>query len=607
MKTWIYSDTLDDYRLDQQQDNAPDGAVTTFTYYDVEGFPDRVKTETTTGEDGLGNTLANSSMAVFDSDGNDRVVRQISTGPKAAAQQACGDPPQPGCVTSYTEYDLFGRVTKQVENYQGTDPEPRVSEFVYNAFDDRILSAEQITSGATPTYLVRASVYNNLGQLEHAYACEYTGDLALFGDLQNPARQIFRQTSFQYHSLSGATTVESTVLSDVVPFSFSEVPTTTADVVNNYDSTGTWLTSVTRPADSEQVPAVVTTVFKYDTQGRRRLTISHEGVVSETIYDGRGLASQSITKDDETSPTITLALTRHYNPDGQAERIDHPDGSFTANGFDPHGRADTEKRCDTADCSGSLTIITTNEYDDSGNVTRQYTPGVLDTVTEYDDFDRAFRVRRRATIDTDDDDESDGVADEVTLTQYNAVGFVESTAGKRDSLPGQLTDGVDQITSFVYDNLGAVTRTTRQNLDAGGIRKDEVTESQYDEAGRKTAELVCIDDGADPCATVQRTDVKYDALGRLKSIIDPVGHYVEQHFDARGKLIHRIIFEDNSGDRDGAGGVPKRQERWVYDEGGRLKAIILMADASVDPVARESWRSAAGFAGCAAASPRQPD
>jgi len=530
---YSYLAEIGDYRLVSTTE--PGGAVIDFAYDSAN--PHRLQSETRSAPGGLPGSSGHGApfVTTYEYDASGRVWREYRNGPNGAL-----------IATTYA-YDALGRMTAQTES-AGTLS--RTSEYLYNAFGEMILSRD-------PSQLVRVSLYDVDGQLEEEYACAYAGDLASFDRVNPPADSLFDQTKYEYHLVSGRVTHEKTAIVDVAPF--SRDPGVFADRVNAYDSTGRWLLAATEPGLG------VGTEYFYDHQGRVTSVMSPEGVVSTTAYDGRGQASGRIigtlTQDE-------LYTETKYTADGQVEQVINPDLSQVRYAYDEFGRRTSTERTSTA--GGVPGLFSYTKYDDASRITREYTPGISDTVYDLDDYGRNWRTRRRAAMDTNDDDASDGVADEVLLSGYDVAGNIEISVSKLSSDPNTWTEGVDQVTNYAYTDLNDAEAVTLVNA---GI--NEVIRYEYDAAGRRTAEVVAPTGAGD---LNLRTQFTLDTAGRSIKVVDPEGQYFEQVYDSRGNSVRRTSYEDADG--DGVGGTPRMQERSEYDVTGRMLRQMVMADAA---------------------------
>ena len=562
-----------DYRLASTTE--PGGAVVTYTYDEL-AHPARVLRMTRNGNSVLTGNQATATTFTYDN-GSGRLTYETAD---------YGAAPNLTTVRTAFSYDGYGRLTAQTRNVDGATADQRVTEYRYNAFDEQTIAARRLTASPSPTYSVEARVYDDLGRVGHEYSALHAGSLSTFGDPATAGRLVLRHQLFEYNEQTGQLERDRVVRTDTIPFPFhlTESATATSDTVTTYDGLGQWVLSVARPG-------LAATQYRYDDQGRRTMTISATGVATRAVYSGRGLVEQSIVQNSPLSPTEWLTTTTSYAPDGHEEVVSEPSGAHTVYGYDAFGRRTEQFRCDALDCAGAIKYETHSEYDNSGNVVRTYVvdgslgataPNVSDTVTDYDQFDRAYRVRRRAAMGINDD-----TKDEVTLTEFNAMGMAHRIAHKANIDAATMVETVDAVTIHDYNELGELKTITRVNVDGLGQRVEEKEQRGYDVAGRLAYEERCSAayvNGECPGSGKLRKDHSYDALDRLDTVIDEEGHYVKNAYDSRGNLIRRTQFEEtNAGERDGAGGLALGQARWYYDAAGRLVKTAIMSDPAADP------------------------
>ncbi|MCZ6653629.1 MAG: thrombospondin type 3 repeat-containing protein [Planctomycetota bacterium] len=551
---------LADYRLTQIIE--PTGKTTSYTYFDPT-YPERLwKQIVDTPAGGLGNVdcaaTPNQCETVFGYDISGRASDETRPGPN-------------GPVTTHFDYDTYGRLTTQIEDQGGLN---RNTEFVYNAFDEQMLSR-----AASPADLVRATVYDSDGQVEHEYTCEYALALSNFTDSGAPPQECidttFEHTIFAYHDTSGGVISQKMPLLEA-PFALdisgAYAGSQLAETTTTYDATGVWRLEATQWHDPGQPLPPPPTEFEYDYQGRVIKTTSPGGelggitgahVINKTVYDGRGLVKDRIVAD--TNNTDFLITTTTYTPDGQVDLVANPNGTYTKHEHDAFGRLTKQRRCDAPLCDGTYNIETIFDYDDAGQLKRQYIEGISDTATTYDNWGRPYMVRRRKVVTAPPPlgQGQNDADDQITLTEYDAAGNVFKTANKLGPTDDQIQIGTDQVTEYSYTNLSKVYRVTQHNL-----TDTELTEFIYDPAGRQTSQTV----DPTPGGLNITTGFDYDAAGRVTTTTDPLGHYVESVFDSRGNRIRSVSFNSTP--------IKKAQERWKYDAAGRLEESARLAIAN---------------------------
>ena len=541
-ENYEYNAAYGDYRLTQTIE--PTGKIFDYAYYDPD-HPEQLYTETHSDPDGDGPLTAVTITHQYDDAG--RVTHDARPGPN-------------GDVTAFYSYDGYGRLTSSVDDYGGLN---RTTEYVYDAFDQQVLTRN-------PDGLVRGAIYDDSGRLESEYACDHPYPDPLFQDVTAPpAGSLLSFSTYAYHSAAGRLELQGIALVDEVPFALDPL-NPTCDIAyteHSLDTTGTWLLGTSLPYTGT---ASGWTWYGHDYQGRVIQVESPGGVYNVTVYDGRGLAKERTTTDNPTNPgaEATLTTTTQYNPDGQVELVGYPNGTAMEYGYDSWGRMNSEKRHGT---SGDIQRFYVR--DEAGLVTRRHGDGVEDVVTDYDDWGRPWRVRRRATYGVDGNDDSNGMADLIMLTEYNVIGSVGRTAVKGpEGDPSMIEEGTDQITQYTHDNVGRVVETARVNVDDEQTVFYETTQDVYDDLNRVRYEIV---DPGDLNITVAYL---LDAAGRVLRVTDPVdpgdtaGYYRTQLYDSRGNLVRRVAYEPSDPDD-----VSIAQERSVYNVRNQLKRSARMA------------------------------
>ncbi len=283
-QAYTYNVATGDYRLVLTIE--PTGRTTGYTYDDPTN-PDRLLSETLSDPGGI--SVVGPTTVTYLYDNRGLITQETRPGPN-------------GDVNTQFGYDYSGRLISRTEDYAGSNPPPRTTEYRYNAFDEQILSR-------TPTDLVHATLYDGDARRTDQYSCEYPGDLNTF-DPSAPPVGVLQHTKYEYHAVSGQVTAQHVALSNVVPFTLDLTGSAMlfADSTVDYDSTGVWELRSFRPGIGQP------TAYTYDYSGRVGETTSPQGVRNSTIYDGRGLVAQRIV-GDPTGDNLTTVT--HYNEDSQ--------------------------------------------------------------------------------------------------------------------------------------------------------------------------------------------------------------------------------------------------------------------------------------------------
>jgi RHS repeat-associated protein len=251
----------------------------------------------------------------------------------------------------------------------------------------------------------------------------------------------------------------------------------------------------------------------YDRQNRAVKSIDPRGNVSETVYDKRGLTIESRSPDGTRTRTFYDANGRvEYATDpfvlGQADPIR---GTHTV--YDDLGRVKATERVTglvigvttagghstaTLDNKGTLVSSSETYFDAAGRVdhTIQFANSPTAKANTQYEYDKAGRQTAVVTYL----DATFTVANSTrTETRYDAAGRTIAQI-----------DAAKVATTFRYDGDGRGTKTT--------FADGAYVETKYDGQGRKIAETVLADLTT---GKTQATEFKYDALGRLTSVLQP--------------------------------------------------------------------------------------
>ncbi len=479
-------------------------------------------------------------------------------------------------MTTAFEYDAFGRLSKTIENATGLANEQTETRFIYNGFDDLVLSGRALEPGSEPKrQYVQATVYYRAGTVQSELSCEWDGTLSISAfDVTFPPCQLYQQKDYRYDSVHGKLIEESDIYGDQAPFDFYFFTSIAPRRLTHhlYDDTGQWKLATGVEAVSPPSAPVGDSFdwFEYDVQGRVRRTrhgklASGFRPVSEITFNGRGLPATQIQTGEFTSQK--LITTTLYNADGLVTSIGQADGSFVVFEYDEFGRLAFQKRCDAIDCSGAFTIVSSQAYDAASRVTQTSVSGVSLTQTDYDNFDRPFRVRRRSNLAAPDDS-----VDAITLTHYNQDSSVARVARKIGSDPSLIDENVDLVSINTYDDRGRLLQVRTTNDDY-----DEIVDYTYGFSGQRDSTRRRLADLPDD-ATDLISRQTFNALGQRIQSIDAEGHYTSNLLDGFGRRVRSLTYED--GDGDGVGGSVMRQQRFAYFHHGGLASMGTKSDAS---------------------------
>ncbi|MFB8794878.1 MAG: colicin D domain-containing protein [Microcoleus sp.] len=320
------------------------------------------------------------------------------------------------------------------------------------------------------------------------------------------------------------------------------------------------------------------TRFEYEDEDRPHFLtevidpLGRSGV--KTDYDDSGRLKQMV---DANGSAVELV----YDPNNSLQKVKDVFGKETTYVYDSRGNVLTEidplgKRVDrTFDGDNNVwteTVITT-ELNAAGNPVemRQTTEWTYDSrgnkLTEKDPLGNVSRwtYNSRGQVLT----ETDALGNTATYT-YSPSGNLLSTkdaAGKitqhsydARGLRRSTTDANNKITRYEYDNSGNLIRQT----DAEG----NDTTYTYNNLGKRLTETrkVTTPYGLEELVT----EWKYDAEGRVESVIDAEGYLTKYEYDAND---NRTAVVDGS----------RRRTEYVYNEKGQLEDIIYPEKNPNDP------------------------
>lgn len=248
---------------------------------------------------------------------------------------------------------------------------------------------------------------------------------------------------------------------------------------------------------------------EYDAAGNLLFTTNALGVVSAYGYDFQGNRIAETNALGLAEETVTL---HDFNEFGYVTTVTDALGFQTAFIYDENGNMLTTQRERTLPGGGTQTLWSTNIYDAQNRVI---------AVIEPDGF--------------------------TNQTVFNAIGQTAFTTNK-----------LGIVTKFDYDARGLLTNT----VFALGTAQQASEQTSYDAESRRTNQV----DRAG-----RATSYTYDGLGRLKRTTFPDGGYMENQYDAGGRLLATI-----QGPRPPGGFVPSPSgftTRYGYDAVGRRVAV----------------------------------
>ncbi len=355
------------------------------------------------------------------------------------------------------------------------------TKFTYNG-------SGQLTTETDPSGRAIAFTYNDGGQIASVTDPEgrrtsYVYDAA--GDLVEVVDPLGRHWQFTYDSEHRMVTMRE-------PQYFSDTATSPTPVVSNtYDSSGRVI--------AQTDPMGRTTTFNYTSQpGSTIITDPSGNVTDETYADGELV---SLTKGVGTPQEATWQYT--YNPATLGvERVVDPDGDVTTNAYDEAGNLVA-----TTNPLDHTTTYTYNELDES---TSETNPLGLTTTYAYDEHGNLLEKS----------------------TPLESTGEVARTTYSHEAEPGEVTAVTDpdgNTTKYAYGSAGDRTSVT----DPDG----NTTTYAYNTDGKLTSTVAPAGDVPSGDPAPHTTSYTYDADGELTSETDPLGHTASYAYDGNGNRI----------------------------------------------------------------------
>ena len=333
--------------------------------------------------------------------------------------------------------------------------------------------------------------------------------------------------------------------------------------------------------------AEATTEYEYDEAGNLSAEIDPLDRRTEYEYDNLDRLIRMTQIDPEADPEGDTPETRSprtlytYNARDQLLTETDPLDNETSYTYDAMGRLET---ITNKGANGTELSATSYTYDEAGNLETE--KDELENITRYD-YDDLGRLVKTTLPDADG---NPATTDDIPVFEftYDAAGNLESE-----------TDPLMNVTSYTYDAMGRLVKTTLPDADGNPATTDDIAVFRYtyDEAGQLTSE-------EDPLGNI--TSYDYDDLGRLikTTLPDPDGNadttddipVLKYTYDAAGNLLSEKDAFDNGTSylyddlgrlktaiETGSGGAALSETGYTYDIAGNLLSLT-------DPVGNEtSW------------------
>ncbi len=418
--------------------------------------------------------------------------------------------------------DAQGRITRI------TDPAGKAMTYAYNtggglaSFTDRQGNQTSFASAAGD-FLTTITTPNGVVAINNSYDAS--------GRLQSSLDGMQPPGTISYgHDLAN----RRETITDRLGNSTSYVYDANGNILQTTDALGNVTTATYDASDNKLTETNAlgkTTVFAYDVLGN---LLSQADPLGNTTRYTYSALQQPLTVADP----LGRVTTNTYDSHGNLTSTRDPLGNTTTNVYNSRGLVTSttdalgKTTSFTYDAAGNLLTqtdalgaVTTSTYDANGNrltqsVTRTLSGGGTQTLLTSFVYDNLSRLTRTTFPDGSS-----------TQTIYNSLGQVSATI-----------DALNRQTTFVYDNDGRLTQTSYP---------DTTTDlTQYDAEGRriKTTNRGIV------------TEFVYDKLGRLTQTKTADGATTVTTYDAAGQVIST---------RDARGNVTS----YVYDDAGRRTQI----------------------------------
>ena len=482
---------------------------------------------------GITDNMTPSRSVTFSYDGNGDLVEWADVGGASWAFTydtnhlllTTRDPNQasalaPAVVTNV--YDGSGRVTSQM------DRTGAVTTFDYSA----VIGAVVVTDGEGHVTLKRfadglpVEVVSAYGTAQASSTLlRYDRDVALVDAVRDPNGHWSHTTHDSAGNVIG--TEDALGRTTSATYNARRQPLTTTDgegvtTTYSYDGDGN-LTSVSTPL-VESSPAVSrtvtyiygdaghpgdvtavtdargkTTAVGYDADGNVDSVTDPLGNETATFHDGRGLVVMVTSPRGTATPLIPLDFTTAYtrDPSGRVLTVTDPTGAVTSNVYDDNGNVHSAENANTN--------TTTFVYDAEDRLTETHRPDSTVVTTDYNDIGQ---------VETQTDANA-----QTTTYGYDDLGRLAT-----------VTDPLTNVTGYGYDRAGNLTQVTQPGGNCAGSPATGCITRGYD-AGNQLR-TVTYSDGVTPNVT----DVTYDDDGRRIGVGYGTTNSVTWSYDSLGRL-----------------------------------------------------------------------
>ncbi|RZU50762.1 RHS repeat-associated protein [Krasilnikovia cinnamomea] len=338
-----------------------------------------------------------------------------------------------------------------------------------------------------------------------------------------------------------------------------------------------------------------TTMYGYDVGGFASMVYDPNGALTQTLQDARGNTKQSITCQDQSANKCSSVYFTYF-----------PDATSTNLAPNPKNDALLTVRDGRSASATDDTYLTSNTYDDQGNLTTVTDPLKRVTRTVYTDAN---------SVAADGGTPPAGLPTKVTTPG----GATQTVTYFKSGDVAQVTEPNGKITKFTYDGLGQVLTETEIS---GAYPQGLVSTTTYDRMGRKVTETdpavtnrvtgavhtrvstTVYDVDGNPveertedatggdAARVEKhgynqygqevssttpggatTTFTYDAAGRLVDQTGPDGVVTHSEYDAEGNLLSTTLRGYTGDPNNPSDARDLVLERNSYDPAGRLATV----------------------------------
>jgi RHS repeat-associated protein len=425
--------------------------------------------------------------------------------------------------TSYT-YNGLGQLVRIERPDHDDDDELTTTEFGYN-------EAGLQTTVLDPIGRLTTSVYNALGQLYQQILPDPDGAGV---EYSSPV------TTYVYDRLGRVISVTDP-LGNATTYAYTDFGKTV---------------TVTQPdPDGAGILTAPQSVMTYDALGQLISTEDALGRVTTYEYDEVG-RKITMTQPDPTDDMVNNPPVTHYAYDkaGNLRYVTDPLSNVTEYQYDARNRLKKVISPDPDGVGGDPAPQVNYTYDDAGQMLTML--DALDRLTEYE-YDGLGRVIK-ITLPDPDGEEEEYESPEI-LTVYDAVGRKLSQ-----------TDANGNVTQYDYDLLDHLVEVTGADPDGAGLDytspvshwvydaagqllsmtdpEDRETTYEYDDLGRQITVTAPDPDGAGVTYESPVTHYKYDLVGNMVEMTDPLEQVTTYSYDNLYRLT-RTQLPDADGDQ----------------------------------------------------------